>query len=117
MRLSRLAVPTLVLNLAAEPGETAGFSAERHLHVLSQHAPNLAVDYVVVDSGSVPEGREREHLCRAAMQLDAQVIYADVAQNGTHIHDAGKLAAVLGRLASGLVLDGTEPGKEHPSWS
>ena len=29
----------LVLNLVAEPGETAGFSAERHLHVLAQHAP------------------------------------------------------------------------------
>ena len=28
----------LVLNLAAEPGETAGFSAERHVHVLAQHA-------------------------------------------------------------------------------
>src|SRR6202044_2042950 len=28
----------LVLNLVAEPGETAGFSAERHLHVLAQHA-------------------------------------------------------------------------------
>src|SRR5215469_14632099 len=29
----------LVLNLVAEPGETAGFSVERHLHVLAQHAP------------------------------------------------------------------------------
>ncbi|PRC48285.1 hypothetical protein C6A85_80615, partial [Mycobacterium sp. ITM-2017-0098] len=28
----------LVLNLAAEPGETAGFSVERHIHVLAQHA-------------------------------------------------------------------------------
>lgn len=108
----------LVLNLAAEPGETAGFSAERHLHVLSQHAPNLAVDYVVVDSGSVPEGREREHLCRAAVQLDAQVIYADVAENGTHRHDPGKLAAVLAQLSSGAALPGggAEGGKEHPSW-
>ena len=31
-----------MLNLAAEPGETAGFSAERHLHVLAQHAPGTA---------------------------------------------------------------------------
>ena len=27
--------------LAAEPGETAGFSVERHLHVLAQHAPGF----------------------------------------------------------------------------
>ena len=33
----------LVLNLVAEPGETAGFSVERHIHVLSQHAPGFTV--------------------------------------------------------------------------
>ncbi len=52
----------LVLNLAAEPGETAGFSAERHIHVISQHAPGFTVHDVVVDSASVPSEREREQL-------------------------------------------------------
>ncbi|MCX4091269.1 gluconeogenesis factor YvcK family protein [Nocardia sp. alder85J] len=85
----------LVLNLAAEPGETAGFSAERHLHVLSQHAPDFAVDQVVVDSGTVPEGREREHVARAAEQLRARVTFADVAEAGTDRHHPGKLAAAL----------------------
>ncbi|MFD4367632.1 uridine diphosphate-N-acetylglucosamine-binding protein YvcK [Rhodococcus sp. NPDC058521] len=90
----------LVLNLAPEPGETAGFSAERHLHVLSQHAPDLSVDHVVVDSGSVPAGREREHLDRAARKFGARTMYADVAKNGTHTHHADKLAAVFERLWS-----------------
>ena len=40
----------LVLNLAAEPGETAGFSTERHLHVLAQHAPGFSVHEVIVDA-------------------------------------------------------------------
>lgn len=88
----------LVLNLAAEPGETAGFSAERHLHVLSQHAPAFTVDHVIVDSSSVPEGREREHLARAAEQLRAQITFADVSEPGTHQHHTGKLAAVLEQL-------------------
>lgn len=88
----------LVLNLAPEPGETAGFSAERHLHVLSQHAPDLSVDHVVVDSGSVPAGREREHLDRAAKRFGADVVYADVARHGTHTHHADKLGAVFERL-------------------
>ncbi|NLG55358.1 MAG: uridine diphosphate-N-acetylglucosamine-binding protein YvcK [Rhodococcus sp.] len=100
----------LVLNLAPEPGETAGFSAERHLHVLSQHAPQLGVDYVLVDSTTVPQGREREHLARAAASLGAQVIYADVAQrknaasddgaceHRVHTHDASKLAVALHAL-------------------
>ena len=110
----------LILNLAPEPGETAGFSAERHLHVLCQHAPDFRVDHVVVDSASVPAGRERDHLCRAAEQLGAQVVYADVAENGTHTHDAGKLAAVLDGLAAH---DGNEHateqtvgGRESATW-
>jgi len=42
----------LVLNLVSEPGETAGFSAERHLHVLAQHAPGFRVHDIVVDEAS-----------------------------------------------------------------
>ncbi|MGC0364008.1 putative cofD-like protein [Rhodococcus sp. 27YEA15] len=91
----------LVLNLAPEPGETAGFSAERHLHVLSQHAPGFRVDFVVVDSASVPPGREREHLQRTAGNLGGKVMFADVAnQTGesAHVHDPVKLAQVLADL-------------------
>ena len=44
----------IVLNLAPEPGETAGFSPEQHLAVLAEHAPDLRVDAVLADVGSVP---------------------------------------------------------------
>ncbi len=50
----------LVLNLVAEPGETAGFSVERHLHVLAQHAPGFTVHDVIIDAERVPSERERE---------------------------------------------------------
>ncbi len=85
----------LVLNLAAEPGETAGFSAERHLHVLAQHAPDFGVDHVIVDAGRVPGEQEREQLRRAATLLHADVRFVDVARPGTPLHDPGKLAAAL----------------------
>lgn len=88
----------LVLNLAPELGETTGFSAERHLHVLSQHAPDFRVDHIVVDSAFVPPGGEREHLARAATRLGAEVVYVDVAESGTHAHHFGKLAAALGSI-------------------
>lgn len=88
----------LILNLAPQAGETAGFSAERHLHVLSQHAPQLRVDDVVVDANTVTSASERLHLGRAAAQLGAEVTYADVAQTGTHKHDKSKLGGVLGSL-------------------
>lgn len=108
----------LILNLAAEPGETAGFSSERHLHVLAQHAPDFRVDHVVVDATSVPEGREREHLCRAASRFGAQVDYVDVARSGTHLHDPVKLAHALATYRTPVRRAGTvaDNGKETLSW-
>ena len=44
----------LVLNLVAEPGETTGFSAERHIHVLAQHAPGFTVHDIIVDASGCP---------------------------------------------------------------
>jgi uncharacterized cofD-like protein len=102
----------LVLNLAAEPGETAGFSAERHLHVLSQHAPGFHVDEIVVDAERVPSDRERQQLIRTASVLDADVRFADVARPGTSLHDPAKLAAVLDSVrarASALPIATTVP--------
>jgi uncharacterized cofD-like protein len=90
----------LVLNLAAEPGETAGFSAERHLHVLSQHAPGFRVHDIVVDAGRVPNDLERQQLSRTATLLNAEVRFADVARPGTSLHDPAKLAAVLESVAA-----------------
>ncbi|MCH9641292.1 MAG: uridine diphosphate-N-acetylglucosamine-binding protein YvcK [Actinomycetia bacterium] len=88
----------LVLNLVAEPGETAGFSVERHIHVLAQHAPQFTVDDIIVDSSRVPSDREREQLRRTAGILDANVEYAEVARPGTPLHDPAKLAAALERV-------------------
>ena len=85
----------VVLNLANEPGETAGFSAERHLHVLAQHAPGFTVHEIIVDAGRVPSQRERDQLRRTAAMLEATVSFADVSRPGTPLHDPAKLAAVL----------------------
>jgi uncharacterized cofD-like protein len=95
----------LVLNLAAEPGETAGFSAERHLHVLAQHAPDFTVHDIIVDAGSVQGEPERQQLERTANALEARVQFADVCRPGTPLHDPAKLAAVL----HGVSASGGEP--------
>ncbi|AUH69086.1 MULTISPECIES: gluconeogenesis factor YvcK family protein [Gordonia] len=85
----------LFVNLAAEAGETTGYSVERHLHVLHAHAPTLRVDDVVVDSASVPEGAEREYLERAAGRFGARLRVADLAVPGTAVHDPAKTAATV----------------------
>ncbi|MDT5191060.1 MAG: hypothetical protein QOI28_3311 [Mycobacterium sp.] len=88
----------LVLNLVAEPGETAGFSAERHIHVIAQHAPGFTVHDIIVDAAGVPGEREREQLRRTAAILDAEVEFADVSRPGTPLHDPARLAAALERV-------------------
>jgi 2-phospho-L-lactate transferase/gluconeogenesis factor (CofD/UPF0052 family) len=85
----------LIVNLAPEPGETAGFSVERHLHVLLAHADDFRVDHVIVDSGSVPVGREREHVERAAAKFGATLHDGELAVPGTHTHDPGRVAALI----------------------
>ena len=66
----------VVLNLAAQPGETEGFSPEQHLDVLSAHAPNLRVDSVLADRacGGLPQ-----RLASAAARLGARLDLHDVA--------------------------------------
>lgn len=90
----------LVLNLAPQPGETAGFSAEQHLHVLRQHAPEVGVDVILVDPRMQLSGTEREHLERAAAGFGARIETAEVAQtraDGTMkaVHDPALLAEAL----------------------
>lgn len=97
------ALRVVVLNLSSEPGETKGFSAERHLHVLAQHAPNLRVDRVIVDEESLPNESERAFVQRAASVLGATAVFRDVCQvddNGHSLnkHCPDKLAVVFNEL-------------------
>lgn len=92
------ATKALILNLAPQPDETAGFSAERHVHVLSQHAAHFSVDDILVDAATVSPGPDRDHLERAATLFGARTRYVDVARPGTHIHDETKLAQALATL-------------------
>lgn len=111
----------LVLNLAAEPGETAGFSVERHIHVLAQHAPGFTVHDIIVDSARVPSERERDQLRRTATILDAHVEFADVSRPGTPLHDPARLAAALeevrrrGAAATGTATPIHQPTAPNPA--
>ena len=105
----------VVLNLAAEPGETAGFSAERHLHVLTQHAPGFTVHDIIVDAACVPSQREREQLRRTARVLGAEVTFADVSRPGAPLHDPAKLAAVLEAVLARGAKSAFARGAEAPT--
>lgn len=87
------ATKIVILNLVPQPGETAGFSPERHLDVLFQHAPDLRVDAVIADRDSVPmPARLRD----AAANLGARALFADVADpNVGGLHDPDALAGCV----------------------
>jgi uncharacterized cofD-like protein len=81
----------VTLNLEPQTGETAGFSPETHLEVLADHAPDLKLDVVLVDRGTVGDLGSLE---RCAGSLGADLVVADVARgDGTPRHDPSRLAA------------------------
>lgn len=83
----------VVLNLVPQPGETAGFSPERHLDVLCEHAPRLRVDAVIADADSVSTP---ESLRRAAESLGASTRLDGVASGvARERHDPKALAESL----------------------
>ncbi|NLU67512.1 uridine diphosphate-N-acetylglucosamine-binding protein YvcK [Streptomyces sp. HNM0574] len=86
----------LSLNLAPQPGETDGFSPQRHLEVLARHAPKLAFDVVLADQAAVPD---QESLREAAERLGATAELAPVAApDRSARHDPELLAAAYDRI-------------------
>lgn len=92
-----------ILNLVPQPGETAGFSAERHLHLLRQHVPTLKIDVFIVDEGVYLSESELEHLQRSAADFGARLVVEKVAATQSNgriqdVHDPTKLAEVLRKI-------------------
>ena len=86
----------VVLNLAAQPGETSGFSPQRHLEVLAAQMPGLVVDTVLADPAGVADVAA---LASAASALGARLALAPVAsRDGTPRHDVDLLASALGGI-------------------
>jgi uncharacterized cofD-like protein len=90
------ALRVVTLNLAAQPGETDGFSPANHLDVLSAHAPRLRADVVLADRGAV---HDVDSLRESAASLGAELVVDDVAMgDGTPRHDPRRLADAYERI-------------------
>ncbi|MFL6022985.1 MAG: uridine diphosphate-N-acetylglucosamine-binding protein YvcK [Marmoricola sp.] len=87
------------LNLVAQPGETEGFTPEDHLAVLHRHAPDLRVDVVLADAGSVVDPASLRSACDG---LGARLVLADVAREDVAgQHDSEKLSRAYAAILSG----------------
>jgi uncharacterized cofD-like protein len=102
----------VVLNLAPEPGETAGFSPEQHLAVLAEHAPELRVDAVLADVDAVPVPDRLRRAAAGMLAPGGRVHLAPVAAADptTPRHDPGALADALA-----AVLRAPAPPPRSPS--
>jgi uncharacterized cofD-like protein len=84
-----------VLNLVPQPGETDGFSPERHIEVLAEHVPDLVADVVLADTAAIPDP---DRLRAAAAAIGARLVLASVAApDGSPRHDPALLAAAFRR--------------------
>lgn len=100
------AMRVIILNLSNTQLETTGFSMERHVHMLLQHAPQLRADYLLLDDKTSIDDTERVHLERVAERMGARVVYRDVRlikADGTLTdrHCPDKLAHALSELSQG----------------
>ncbi len=83
----------LVMNLTTETTETTGMSAEDHLEVLRSTAPELRLDAIIADPGSI---RDRGSFEAAAERLGARVLFSKVgAGSGGAVHDPLRLAVAF----------------------
>jgi uncharacterized cofD-like protein len=109
----------VVLNIAAEAGETADFSPQAHLEVLSSYAPDLRVDVVLANEGTV---RDQGGLARTARTLGAELVLAPVAvDDGSPRHDPDRLALAFRQVLSDSTdhdVRTTDIGSTggHPAW-
>jgi uncharacterized cofD-like protein len=86
----------VALNLAAQPGETDGFSPEAHLEVLAAHAPELVPDVVLADVDAVLDPRG---LMTAVEAAGGRLELAPVSLgDGTPRHDPVRLATAYARV-------------------
>ena len=86
----------VILNLAPQVGETAGFSPQMLLEALRLHAPSFHIDAVLADTSVAEDPPELE---KAAAALGAQLVLGDVrASDGSPRHDGPRLAALLDEI-------------------
>lgn len=86
-----------ILTLNLEPaGETAGFTAARHIELLAEHAPHLRLDVVLADEAFATED---PHLNAFAASLGAKLVVADLAaRDGSPRHDVLRLASAYAEI-------------------
>lgn len=102
------AVLIFVSNLMTQPGETDGFTARQHLETVSQYAPAIEFDYVIVNNQPISETQQKIYTGEGAEQIGvhgsispatikgAEIIYGNLLDDGEKVrHHPARLAGVV----------------------
>jgi uncharacterized cofD-like protein len=106
---SSTATKIYICNLMTQPGETDGFSARQHLQTVTQYAPEIKFDYVVVNNRPVSAEQAALYAADGAYQIgltpnsledefgdDTEIVRADLLDEGEKVrHNSEKLARVV----------------------
>jgi uncharacterized cofD-like protein len=94
----------VALNMAAQTGETEGFSPTTHLEVLAAHAPDLVIDVVLSPRRAVSDGMTS--LESAAASLGAELVVAHLGVDpSTPTHDPERLASAFASIFAKVPTD------------
>ncbi|CAN5466092.1 hypothetical protein BH10ACI3_BH10ACI3_29450 [soil metagenome] len=102
------AVKIFVCNLMTQPGETDGMTARRHLEIVREYAPQIDIDYVVVNNSPISDRQLEKYTGEGAEQIGvhgsitpetiegAEIVYGNLLDEGEMVrHHPEKLAQVL----------------------
>lgn len=96
-------------NIMTQPGETSGFNLSSHLEAIFQHTQLKRVDYVLFNSGHIPDRKLKFYRSRGSMPVELddrahermgpRIILDDLVSVSDFIrHDSSKLAMAVMKL-------------------
>src|SRR5947209_4036612 len=106
---SARAVKIFICNLMTQPGETDGYTARQHLETVKKYAPEIALDYVILNDRPISDEQAALYAADGAyhigMQYDkfeqelgaaTEVVRADLLDEGEKVrHNPDKLARIV----------------------
>ena len=98
-----------VTNLMTQPGETDGYSAEKHLEAIKHFAPEIQFDFVIVNSLPISSEQRERYAAEGSQQIgvdeepfvsvlegSTEVVRADLLDEGEKVrHNPGRLANIV----------------------
>lgn len=120
------ATKVFVCNLMTQPGETDGFNAKSHMNAISDHAPAVSFDYVILNSEPIKDEQAEKYGGTGARQIGigksispesiegVKIIYGNLLDIGEKVrHHPETLARTILRCASDPPSERKKRGRER----